>query len=889
MAQKKIEFNDKTNAVSVVDRDKQVVADDLNEIKDAVNSNADEVDDINEKKLEKPDSSSQNNIPTFANDNGNKLQDSGKSFEDSLSGNADKIPNSQIVKGIKDTADNNSLRIDTNSSRIDTNSSRLDTNYQLILSNGERITVNEYEIQLLKDNQVTGIVQKTTYADLVATTPVENVSFKVTNDPNTSLNGYYHFEGTNIVKDAEIVNGVVEEGNVDAASGGEVFNSINKLSQSPFLVWFDASGDGTLTESYNETTEELTLSWDKQLLLLMGNNKFAIIAPGSVVFSGDLDFAYLDYNFITETNGGIIVSEWQSADLWQNPTKDTFRVVLFQRSFSTNKLSYSILSDHYLVDPVTLNTSNVNKMSPVLIDKNGEFILQGVYQSETWSSSAVWRSQKVEAVEGDVISYSLHSTTTANLVTFLDSGDNVISFILSDTIGTEEVQSGSILAPKNTANVVFGTFATYVSDSYYSVNFMAVNDKIIAIEDKIGGSGKEIIVDKNQVEDAENFIFNTISDALSVAVRYDTIKLFGEVSTPYEEQDLLFPEGLTVNGIGTPWIKGELPEDSTTTLIEDTSTIDAFQGCILHNIIVTAKNMRYPMHADFSSGNKTWSITNCKFIHYGNKEAYDYRVINDPGTEVDITRAMSAWGGGTKAGDRVYIDGCYFESPMRAFSTHNNVDFNLTFGASIVKVSNSELVSMGIDRDGSNLPFLVPLHIQNLDSNTEDLVILDNVIMNGYMCNQVSGTGITHKVITNSINQKQIWNLAGSSKSIAYTWGSLDTSWFPIVKDEMRKLKNLHTVDLTKGKAVKLSGLGVELFTSSDLITDFYGVLLEDTIVGEVGYVKHSGFIPWKYLDDPNFTITDGSDISVNASGDFVQNSTHVVMNAVDNNNCLIK
>jgi hypothetical protein len=250
---------------------------------------------------------------------------------------------------------------------------------------------------------------------------------------------------------------------------------------------------------------------------------------------------------------------------------------------------------------------------------------------------------------------------------------------------------------------------------------------------------------------------------------------------------------------------------------------------------------------------------------------------------------MSAWGGGTKAGDRVYVDGCYFESPMRAFSTHNNINFETTTGASVVKISNSEMKSNGIDFDGSDLGFLVPLHVQNLDSNTEDLVILGNVKINGYINNQLSGSSITHKIICNTNNLKQTWNKAGSAVSITDDWASLDVTWYPIIKDEMQSYKNINAGTLTRGKAVKRSGIGIDLFTSTDVVGDFLGILMSDVKSGKAADVKFSGFLPWKYFDNPNFTIADGADVSVDTLGDFVQNSTHVVCVAVDNNNVLIK
>lgn len=661
----------------------------------------------------------------------------------------------------------------------------------------------------------------------------------------------------------------------------------------PNLQWWTTIG--TLSESYDDVADELTVSWDQQLILIGGNNIYKFLPAGNVVLAGSLDFAYLDFNKNTNTHGDLTVGEWQGADSWKSPDKDTMRVIVFQRGITpSNKLTYSLLTNVETIRDMSsrliLAEDKITGIEQSIVDKKKNFTLQEVYVNDVLSTSANWRTVRIAVSEGDKVFYGVHSTTTAHLITFLDVSDNILSKVMSDTVGTEVLQQGFAIAPADTVEAVITTFNGYVDESYYATQYMDVANRILDLE-AASGVGKTIVVDKTLTADPGNYIFNTIADAIAVAEGVDTIKLFGNEASPYEELALVLPDGLTIIGIGKPWIKGELPDDALTSEIDPTSTIDAFEGCTLENLIVTAKNMRYPIHADFSSGNTIKNIKNCKFIHYGNAGAWQYRTDNgwvSPDGPSDVIRGMSAWGGGTKAGDRVYIDGCYFESYLRAFSTHNNVDFELDYGASIVKVSNSEFVSHGLDYDASDLPFQVPFHLQSLDSNTDDIVILDNVLINGYLNNQVSGSGITHKLICNSPNLKQIWNLAGSAKSISDEWNKLNTDWFPIIKPEMTKLKNLHIGNLTKGTAVRLEGIGFEVYRNTDPISEFYGVLMEDTLVGKSGYIKHSGYIPWKYLDDPNYTIADGVDVSVDGSGNFVQDSSHVVAIATDNNNVFL-
>ena len=85
--------------------------------------------------------------------------------------------------------------------------------------------------------QTGGVIVFATFAELDAYTPIntdeEKTSYKVTNDANTALNGYYHWvSGTAYTKDADLANGVVESGNVDAVTGGTVFTAIDSTVKS---------------------------------------------------------------------------------------------------------------------------------------------------------------------------------------------------------------------------------------------------------------------------------------------------------------------------------------------------------------------------------------------------------------------------------------------------------------------------------------------------------------------------------------------------------------------------------------------------------------------------------------------------------------------------------
>ena len=88
----------------------------------------------------------------------------------------------------------------------------------------------QQSLDALTAGQTGGVIVFATYALLDAYTPQnateEKSSFKVTNDSNTALNGYYSWvSGTAYTKDADLANGVIESGNVDAVSGDTIFST----------------------------------------------------------------------------------------------------------------------------------------------------------------------------------------------------------------------------------------------------------------------------------------------------------------------------------------------------------------------------------------------------------------------------------------------------------------------------------------------------------------------------------------------------------------------------------------------------------------------------------------------------------------------------------------
>ena len=383
-------------------------------------------------------------------------------------------------------------------------------------------------------------------------------------------------------------------------------------------------------------------------------------------------------------------------------------------------------------------------------------------------------------------------------------------------------------------------------------------------------------------------VFNRIVDALKVSRSGDDVRIF---EGHYYEQGLIVPDGVTLTGIGTVTIAGELPANVSTEISDNTSTIDLFHNGKLSNLTVTAKNMRYPVHSDFSKENTIQEIENCRFIHYGNHEMYKYRLNNNitsPNSTNDIFRAQSAWGGGTKAGDKRYFRNCYFESPVRAFSIHNNVDFHLTYGASFTCLENCVMISHGTDLDGKKLGFTVPVHIQSLKSNSPDKIILKNCSINGYLCFQ---NPPTFEVFCNTPGLKTIFNTAGASKQMKPLTQQAKQNLFFYVQNptEIKKNRNTGRQIIQRGQAVKMHKKGIALMTSCDNENRFSGVAVQDIEPGNSGYVKYQGYLLSDYFKGiESVQSQEGQPVGVDENGNFRINNQRKIGEVSVHQNILI-
>ena len=81
----------------------------------------------------------------------------------------------------------------------------------------------------IDENQYSGVIVYELYSTLLGVTGVLNTSYKVTNDPDTALNGYYHWTGSAYVKDANLVSSVLDIADTaEGLSGKAVYDYVKK-------------------------------------------------------------------------------------------------------------------------------------------------------------------------------------------------------------------------------------------------------------------------------------------------------------------------------------------------------------------------------------------------------------------------------------------------------------------------------------------------------------------------------------------------------------------------------------------------------------------------------------------------------------------------------------
>tara|TARA_R110002153_G_scaffold53726_5_gene149581 strand:+ start:2851 stop:5646 length:2796 start_codon:yes stop_codon:yes gene_type:complete len=148
--------------------------------------------------------------------------------------------------------------------------------------------IQDAEIADLQAGQTGGIIVFSTYALLDAYTPQnteeERTSYKVTNDPDSSLNGYYSWvSGDTYTKDANLVLNVIDENNTsDAVSGKAVSDQLKPtksyalkksasipvdINTGDFIYYHCEAGDHTFSNALDSNGSPIVVSLAKDSII----------------------------------------------------------------------------------------------------------------------------------------------------------------------------------------------------------------------------------------------------------------------------------------------------------------------------------------------------------------------------------------------------------------------------------------------------------------------------------------------------------------------------------------------------------------------------------------------------------------------------------------------
>lgn len=190
----------------------------------------------------------------------------------------------------------------------------------------------------------------------------------------------------------------------------------------------------------------------------------------------------------------------------------------------------------------------------------------------------------------------------------------------------------------------------------------------------------------------------------------------------YPTMDAVVPIYSDLVGLGGPgavWIKGELPDDHPPADIKNHQTLWLQQSGSLRGLRVTCRNMRYPIHADFSLLSRIrMRLEGCEIEHLGNEGAKTHAAANGTGT---VDSPEWAWGYGSRDGQRVHMIDTTLRARLNPLYKHNNAGF----------AEPSELLLEGCTIETTDAAVGWSLTVEALASGVVDRINLRGCQVNG--------------------------------------------------------------------------------------------------------------------------------------------------------------
>lgn len=365
------------------------------------------------------------------------------------------------------------------------------------------------------------------------------------------------------------------------------------------------------------------------------------------------------------------------------------------------------------------------------------------------------------------------------------------------------------------------------------VNEQLLARKIITV--KLDGTGDfislrsalESITDASEINQYEVQIYPGTHDIMSYysVAEIDNASFIG----------LVKPNFVSLKGIGergSIWLKGDLADGAhNSTTMGRVSTLVYYGQGTIENLKITARNLRYAVHDDYSFPGTTGRIKNCDFYKYKSAVFTGYPSPYGAGVFSDMVREY---------------ENCYFytDQATQSFSVHNNVSF--------AKPSRHSFVNCEFDNKGSTtgIAFL------SMGSGQRDEVTMVGCRIKGKIkfTENIAGVGCD-------------FDLNGYANDVvpyefAVTNGGQYTYSF---RGEHLKVHNSGEAIIAKGKPVKWvqesNNSGVRPLAPTDVQTLMVGVTCQDISPGGSGIIRVAGYL--KISDTPLTGLSDGDKIGI--------------------------
>ncbi len=361
---------------------------------------------------------------------------------------------------------------------------------------------NTTRINNLESNQYSGVITYETLAILQAVTGIENTSYKVTNDPDTSLNGYYHWSGSAYVKDAESANGVVESGEVEAVDGGEVFDYTGKFgtgrlkSTESVLVGNYINPSGVLSTQVGFKVKSYTCSVGEELVV-------AGICGGAVAQHAFYSDSGLTNLIEVGDDNGISSVVNEINYIVKVPASANY-IALTEKITEGEMFCYDLAgSQNVLEDIIAENNTNNSENKTYQTIDNSFTTIANSYLSNTGvlSSLSNFEVKKYAVTEGDY--YKIDSYNNGNIAVYAFYSDSGLTTLveLGQVFAGVDSFNGIIKVP--TGATYLGT-TTRTSDSQWYTNTYVQNNVDV-----------DLTIINETLSDLSNKIINAYGDSLT--------------------------------------------------------------------------------------------------------------------------------------------------------------------------------------------------------------------------------------------------------------------------------------------------------------------------------------------------------------------------------------